>query len=390
MNTRMPICSISACMAGLFSCGPLFANQSQPAVPVQVISAKLPPAIASESRDAMQRGVAFLIATQEANGAWTSRYGPAITAIAAQAIIQSPRHGPKHPAVQRALHYVRGFVQADGGVYQPEMKLENYQTSVVLMMLASLKDPAHQRSIADAQDFLRTLQYDDPEKIRPDNPWYGGAGYNSRKRPDLSNTQMMLEAMHQSGLPADDPVYRKALTFISRCQMSAETNDQPFAKGSDDGGFIYTPVDAESKAGSESKGLFRSEPRSYGTMTYSAFKSMIYAKVKRDDPRVQKAHRWIKRNWTLDENPNMPAKQAQQGLYYYYHVFAKAMHAWGEPVIVDDRGVSHAWRVELCRKLISLQNKDGSWVNEADRWEEGDANYVTALAVMALQEALAD
>ena len=84
----------------------------------------------------------------------------------------------------------------------------------------------------------------------------------------------------------------------------------------------------------------------------------------------------------------MPGQQSLQGLYYYYHVFARALRAWGEPVIPDDKGVKHSWREDLCRKLISLQNKDGSWVNTADRWYEGNPSLVTAYAVLALQTAL--
>jgi len=59
-----------------------------------------------------------------------------------------------------------------------------------------------------------------------------------------------------------------------------------------------------------------------------------------------------------------------------------------EPTIADGKGVKHSWREDLCGKLISLQNKDGSWVNTADRWYEGNPALVTAYAVLALQTAL--
>ncbi len=61
---------------------------------------------------------------------------------------------------------------------------------------------------------------------------------------------------------------------------------------------------------------------------------------------------------------------------------------WGEPVIADSSGHNHRWREDLCRKLISLQNKDGSWVNTADRWYEGNPMLVTAYSVLAMQTAL--
>jgi squalene-hopene/tetraprenyl-beta-curcumene cyclase len=42
----------------------------------------------------------------------------------------------------------------------------------------------------------------------------------------------------------------------------------------------------------------------------------------------------------------------------------------------------------LCEKLLSLQRDDGSWVNEADRWYEGNPHLVTAYAILAMQTAL--
>ena len=84
----------------------------------------------------------------------------------------------------------------------------------------------------------------------------------------------------------------------------------------------------------------------------------------------------------------MPGKQSTEGLYYYYHVFAKALRTWGEPILKDAKGVPHNWRNELCRKLLSLQREDGSWVNDQPRWLEGDASYVTGLTILTLQTAL--
>src|SRR4029079_7174522 len=107
----------------------------------------------------------------------------------------------------------------------------------------------------------------------------------------------------------------------------------------------------------------RSMPRSYGSMNYAAFKSLLYAKRDGNDPRVQQAWAWIRRYYTLEENPNMPGKESKEGLFYFSHTFARALKAWGEPVIRDEAGKTHDWRAELCDRLISLQKPDGSWVN---------------------------
>jgi squalene-hopene/tetraprenyl-beta-curcumene cyclase len=353
-------------------------------------AAKLPPELRAETQKAIDKGLAYLARAQEKDGGWTANYGPAVSAIVGQAFAQDAAHGPQHPIVQRTLASILRHEQADGGIYDRKQNLANYQTSVVLMFLASLPKDATGQRVAMAQAFLTKLQYDDSEKHNQSDTWYGGAGYDGKKRPDLSNTQMMLEALHQSGLSKDDPVYQRALVFVSRSQMNEKTNDQTFARGATDGGFIYTPCDGGVSKANEGAFETVGPPRSYGSMTYAGFKSMLYAGVTKDDPRIVACLEWIKQHYTLNENPNLPGKRSHEGLYYYYHVFARALFAWGEPVITDGGGKPHNWRMELCRKIISLQRPDGSWLNERDRWLEGDANYVTGLTIRTLQTAMGD
>ena len=64
--------------------------------------------------------------------------------------------------------------------------------------------------------------------------------------------------------------------------------------------------------------------------------------------------------------------------------FAKALDANGERFMVNDKGVKHNWRADLLAELASKQQSDGSWINEADRWYEGDPNLVTSYALLAL------
>jgi len=361
-------------------------------VGVRAVSAGPPlkPAMTEQVRASIGRALDYLKSTQQPDGAWTmmGHSHPAITALVVKGFIQDDRYGVDHPVVDRALAFILRFRHEDGGIYAEGEGLRNYQTSVALMALAAAGRERDQAAIRDATAFLKKLQWDEGEGYKPDSPWYGGQGYGRHKRPDLSNTQLMLEAIHQSGLPADDPTYRKALAFVSRCQMLSETNDQPFARGSTDGGFVYTSVNGgESKAGAETVDG-RPRLRSYGSMTYAGFKSLLYAKVDRDDVRVKRAFEWIRSHYTLDSNPNMPGAQSKEGLFYYYHVFARAMKAWGKDVIVDARGQAHTWREDLARKLLGLQRKDGSWQNEADRWYESNPALASSYAVLALQTAM--
>ena len=117
-------------------------------------------------------------------------------------------------------------------------------------------------------------------------------------------------------------------------------------------------------------------------MTHAGLISLIFAGVDKKDPRIQAAHDWIRANYTLDLNPGTDGKS---GLYYYYEVFAKAMAAYGDSTIVTADGVKHNWREDYVRKMVSLQNSDGSWVNvDSPKWWENDKNLITARVVIGL------
>jgi hypothetical protein len=234
--------------------------------------------------------------------------------------------------------------------------------------------------IKNAGQFLKSLQYDE-SKVEDKDVKYGGTGYDAKSRPDLSNTQYYLDALLAAGIPRNDPAVQRALKFVSRCQnLAGEHNDQPFARkaaAEDKGGFIYTPVEGgESNAGKTAEGGLRSA----GVMTYAGLKSFLYAGVTREDPRVQAAVGWIRSHYTLEENPG----QGQAGLYYYYHLFAKAMAALGEDRFADAVGQKHDWRRDLFGALKTRQKPDGSWTNANRAYLENNPDLATAYALLAL------
>lgn len=46
--------------------------------------------------------------------------------------------------------------------------------------------------------------------------------------------------------------------------------------------------------------------------------------------------------------------------------------------------MKHDWRAELRAELARRQQPNGSWVNDTDRWMEGDPILVTGYALLAL------
>lgn len=318
------------------------------------------------------------------DGSYSRQAGPGVTALVTTALLRNGR-APDDPAVAKSLKYLEGFVQNDGGIYQQGSFHRNYETCLAIMCLAEAnRDRRYDKTIDRAEKFVKQIQWSADEGHDLSSMSYGGAGYGKHKRPDLSNTNFLMDALKSAGAGPDDPAMQAALVFVSRCQnLESQHNTSPHSAKNPDGGFYYTvAAGGSSQAGeTETGGL-----RSYGSMTYAGLKSMIYAGVKPDDQRVQAAVKWISRNYTLEQNPNMGAA----GLYYYYHTFAKCLDALGHPLLADEKGEKHDWRRELFTHLAARQQPNGSWVNQNDRWFEGDPNLVTGYALLALSYCRSD
>ena len=362
---------------------------------------ELSPAGLGTSVAALRRGAVYLRSRQDADGSWLQH--PAVTALAALALVQAPAEPPGEfaPAIGKALDFVVRFAKPDGSIWaEGEGQYPNYSTSICLIALVAADRVGDREIMRKARAYL--LGPSQFSQVPEGDPSYGGIGYGKSGRPDLSNTQWALEALylsqHLDREPyADNPAQGKqaelawgrALTFLTRCQNLAETNASGWVTSDPEnkGGFIYFPgsteedLAPESKAGeADLKGV--KALRSYGSMTYAGLKSMIYAQVKRDDPRVKAAVDWVRRHYTFKENPGIGA----QGHFYYLHTCAKALHTYGEESFADAAGVSHSWREEMARELVALQKADGSWVNEVSgRWMESIPELTTCYALLALE-----
>ena len=333
--------------------------------------------------DMVERAVDFLEARQNPDGSFSSETGPAITSIIVTGML---RNGipETHPVVKKSLEYLKSFVQKTGGIHQKDTFYKNYETSLSLICFAAAnKEGKYSNIIKKAEGFLKGLQVTEGSTDSSDVE-YGGIGYGKHQRPDLSNTSTLVDALKAAGNDADDEAMKRALAFISRCQnMESEHNTTKFAGKVNDGGLYYTPAaGGKSQGGTTANGGLKS----YGSMTYAGLKSMIFAGVSKDDPRVKGAIGWIKKNYSLKKNPGMGrGNLGAQGLYYYYHVFAKALDAIQVEELEDADGKKHPWRKELLAELSQRQQKDGSWINtESDRWMESNPNLVTGYALLAL------
>lgn len=330
-------------------------------------------------RATIQKAVEFLrLHGQSDDGSFSATTGVGPTALVATGLL-SVGVSPDDPMVDKALKYLERHAREDGGIYASGSRHQNYDTCIAMAAFAKAnRNGVYDRRIKAAEQFIKRIQWDETEGKDPSDTFYGGAGYGSKARPDLSNTSYMIEALREIGAGADDEAIQRALVFVSRCQnLESPANRTAAAALVNDGGFYYTPANGgESFAGKDASGGLRS----YGSMTYAGLKSMIHAGLDKDDQRVKAAVSFLRKNYGLQSNPGM----GSSGLFYYYHTLSKALHVFGEPNFSDASGQNHDWKAELREKIASLQQPNGSWVNSDTRWMEGDPNLVTAYALMAL------
>jgi squalene-hopene/tetraprenyl-beta-curcumene cyclase len=314
------------------------------------------------------KGLDYLHRQHGANGSWSDNVG--ITALATLAFVNHG-YGLENQDVYSATQYLLSGQDSDGRITN-DPPHANYETALAILALKAISNvtPAfsYTHQIISATNWLTDTQWDESFKWGSisESDWrWGGFGYGDSQRPDLSNTQFSLLALDAAEIPKDDPMWTKAIKFVSRCQ-NYTTNDQSWA--GTDGGFIYHP--GNSLAGGT---------KSYGSMTGAGIWSLALSGITDlEEPRMAAALNWVENNYTWDGNPGMPDPTSMQ--YYYYLTLAKALTMIHKTTIGD-----HRWYDDLRDKLASLQKSDGYWVNTNSWAMEDNRNLVTAYTILALQ-----
>lgn len=349
--------------------------------------------IMNEARAAQKRGLDWLAARQRPDGCWSNPDFPALTALSLWAFARSD-HPARAQAVSNAVKFILTCIQPDGGIYRKVPGkgggLSNYNTAICMVALHLTGDPALAAVVQNARKFVAAAQH-----LEGDDMYRGGMGYDKatgRAYADLSDTVVAYEAMRltqgvEDLRPAGDKKvdldWKAATQFLARVQNKTESGPD------NSGGFIYRPDESKAGATTNKDGVV--VLRSFGSMTYAGILSLIYADVAKDDPRVRSAFAWAMKHWSLEENPGMGA----QGLFYFYNIMAKCLAVYGaEKVPAGGQNNLVPWRTEMVQKLVKLQRfeKDGTgqgyWVNDNNRFWEGDQVLVTAYTLIALDVAI--
>lgn len=320
---------------------------------------------------------------------------PGVTALCLSAALQiCEQTGLKRPDwIEQGLTWLESLQGPEGAIQTYGLPV--YTTSVAIEALLDGGRGPDSPVVAKALAFLVDAQSDEGEGYAESaDPHYGGIGYGNDERPDLSNTQMAVEAARRAGLTADHAFFSKALVFLERNQNLGESVARSWPRpgggtlvSGTDGGGTYMP--GNSPAGEDQTGDGVYVARSYGSMTYALTKSYLICGLPPDDQRVAAAVAWLVEHFTLETNPGFKDKaQAADGLYYYYVALARTLRRLDGTALRRSDGSLLAWRDELVPYLVAQQRTDGSWVNEASsRWYEGSPTLCTAFAALSLTAA---
>ena len=217
-SQRREVCMTSiryVCLAVVSFCCVAAAQTSQPADKIDSL---------------IDKGLTYLKAQQKPDSSWQDTNDPpAITALALRAF---SKHGDlQQPFVQRGFEKMLASQQPDGGIYNG--MLANYNTAICVTALAAAGDE-YKLQQDKAVAFLRGLQWTDApgdtkerKQVQLTDPNFGGVGYGRSGRPDLSNLQMTLDALHDAGVQQSDPAFQNAIKFVypfSELQRNQQPN----------------------------------------------------------------------------------------------------------------------------------------------------------------------
>jgi|GEM_PF-7126877 len=278
----------------------------------------------------------YLARRQRPDGAWLGRYGPAVTALVVRAFLRAGE-SPSLPQIRRGLHFIESCRQPDGGYYRLDEPA--YNTAIVVRTLSMLHGRKYARRCAQAIAFLRSINAPPSANADAIRRWYDG--HSSRGRNVADNASATAGAMAVALAPD------------------------------------FGNLDPHERPGDM-------RLRSYGSITYSQLKSMIYANLSPRDPRVARLSHWLRAEKQIQNNP---AAHGSQGLLYFCLVYARVMHAMEKTHRVS---IISLWRVPLVHLMQSLRRPGGYWKNTySGQWLEGNRIMATTYAALIFDNVLA-
>jgi hypothetical protein len=370
-----------------------------------------PPSAFDKVESALSAGAKFLVERQSPDGAWRSetygsfKDGPSLTPLVVSVLQAIPDSAATQRAIDKGADYLASLVKPDGtidpgphGVTYPV-----YTAALSVIVLTKSEKEEHTKARDAWLKYLKDRQLTEELGWQPADKEYGGWGYCAtlprkpkagESRPqllesNLSATAFALDALEEADVPTEDPRWKKALTFVDRCQnfnADPKERDPEF----DDGGFFFIyddPVrNKAGLAGKDKKG--RERFASYGSTTADGLRALLACDVHPTvDPRAFAARRWLEKNKSANNHPGkFPAdREASRNAVYFYYCYSFAKVFDLIPEVEGEKG-QNDWIDPLIRALLRRQKPDGSWANDLANYREDDPILATALALGALTQ----
>ncbi len=378
---------------------------SPPTNPPPFVPAPPPPDLRVRIDRALESAGEFVMATQHQDGAWRSRVydvlndGPALTGRMSLALHDLP--SPKsHDAAHRGAQYLRTRATTQGAIDEGPAGLASPVQTAALAVQALCADGAPGDEGHAWLMFLRSHQLVQAIGWDVDDPEFGGWGIapfaprkprsgpraNARFGSNVGSTLRAIEAMRAAGVPANDPAFTQALSFVLRCQNYSVDGQSTF----DDGGFFNAntdlPENLAGRIGADGAGRMRNH--SYGLATADGLRAILACGLPLDHPRVRAAQQWLERNFRPDTqggafSGDLDPEMRAAGYFAYAASAAKALALFGNRRIATSNGSSD-WPEALAGELIKRQRPDGYWMNAHGASKEDDPQVATPLAIEAL------
>jgi len=361
---------------------------------------------------ALAQATRYIVSHQSSDGSWKSKTygcfkeGPALTAYILNGLLFFPDPtGQNVTAFRKGVDYLVNMVEEDGSIRTGLFGLTfpvYTAASAARVVVMENSTPQKQRAQKSWLAYLRTRQFTKSLGWTLDDPDYGGWSYfhgiphkspkssleDTLLRSNLSSTLFALGALRAAHVPHNDPAWRDALVFVTRCQNFSEDPNQADPLF-DDGGFFFSPENpVQNKAGAGPQVRFgRQRFYSYGSATCDGIRAMLLCGLGPDHPRVIAARRWLENNFSAETQPGhfIEQREVLRDATYYYYVWSVA-HALSRLNLTDldtPQGKIH-WAAELAEELLQRQRPDGSWENPYTDAKEDDPLVATPFAAAAL------
>ncbi len=314
---------------------------SAPAVEVR------PAGVTEEIDQAVQRGLLYLVRTQNGDGSWRSagnygNYPTAMTALAGTALLSAgctPTRGRHWRPVRKCTNHLLRAAQPDGVITAPsEEGRSMYGHGFSTMFLAEVygmeEDERRQREVHGV--LTKAVQLISRSQSRA-----GGWLYTPESSGDegsVTVTQIQaLRACRNAGITVPPATIKRAVAYIRKCANA----DGSIRYSAASGGGGRPPIAAAAVAVLYNAGFY-------------------------DDPLAAKALRYARRTVSVNGSGN--------GHHYYSHLYlAQAMYQNGGTDWDDYYGKMSKW-------LLKQQRRDGAWMGDGV-----GTTYGTAIALIILQ-----